>query len=172
MFTHTTRIVAVVLPLVCLGCVDAGRSLDAPLQPVVRAPEEPEPPPLVALPAPPVLLYAEPLPLPPVHVVRVAMEPVGTKALGLVQRVVVEVDVTGGSPGRRPVQAVFVSPQGLAWEQQATEIEMTAGATVTARFTLPVASTFIEDHHLVGAWQVSTLDEGAERASSGFTLEE
>lgn len=172
MFTTTTRIVALVLWVASLGCVDTGRSIEPPLQPVVRLPDAPAPPPVEVLPAPPLLQYAEPLPLPPAHVVRVALEPSGAKALGLVQRVVVEVDVTGGATGRRPVQAVFVSPQGLAWEQQSTEIDMSPGATVVARFTLPVAATFIEDHHLAGAWQVTTLDEGAERATSGFTLEE
>jgi len=167
-----SRVLVVLCAVSGVGCSNAGRAFDAPGSPVERLPEASLLPPVEVLPAPPLLQYSEPLPLPPEHVVRVTLEPAGATTLAQVQRVRVDVAITHGATGQRPVQAVFVAPSGLAWEQQSHTIEMTPGGTVTAHFSLPVAATFIEDHRLSGDWQVTTLDEGAERAFSSFRLEE
>jgi hypothetical protein len=165
------------------GCSDAGRSLDGSLG-VVEVIETPPPIALVReIVAPPMLpslsvfqpvvpefVYVEPLPLPVNHVVRAANSPSGAMSLGVVQSVEVEVEIRGGSAGNRHIAAVFVSPQGLVWERQATIVEGKPGETQLAHFSLPVAATFIEEQQLSGTWQITTLDEGVEQASATFAL--
>jgi hypothetical protein len=165
------------------GCSDAGRRLDGSTA-VVEVIETPPPIALgtTPLPLPPVLpllqaqplapqmVYLEPLPPPARHVVRVATS--ATPRLDLVQSVEVEVEVEGGASGTRHISAVFVSPQGLVWERQGALIDAKPGEKQLAHFSLPVASTFIEQQHLSGTWQITTLDEGLEEASATFSLEE
>lgn len=178
MFVSPRAFVFVFSLLVASACTDAGRALEGSLG-VVEVIETPppialEPTPAVIADAPlvPELIYAEPLPLPPRHVVRVQLEPSGMRSLSEVQSVEVAVEIEGGALGARKIQAVFVSPTGLAWEKQLTWIEGKRGQTQVAHFSLPVAATFISEQQLAGQWQVTTLDEGVEQASANFALEE
>lgn len=147
-----------------------------PAPPVITAqPNDPvvvATPVLTALPAAPELVYFEPLPLPPSHVITAVTAPSSTSHLNEVQSVEVEVEVTGGALGQREISVVFVSPQGLVWQRQAGLIAGKAQGTTSAKFSLPVASTFIEDQQLFGTWKVNSLDEGVELARTTFVLEE
>jgi hypothetical protein len=92
--------------------------------------------------------------------------------MDLVQSVEVDVEVEGGAYGTRHIWAVFVSPQGLVWERQGALIVAKPGEKKLAQFSLPIASTFIEQQHLSGTWKITTFDEGLEEASATFSLEE
>jgi hypothetical protein len=104
--------------------------------------------------------------------VHVSFEPAHARTLAEVQSIEVDVDVEGGPVGTRVVHAVFISPQGFAWEKQPGTIDAKPGEVQRAHFSLPVASTMITEQRLFGAWQVTTLDEGVEHASAAFALEE
>lgn len=163
------------------GCSEAGRRLDGSLA-VVEVIETPPPiaveptplplPVLEAQPLGPVLVYLEPLPPPARHLVHVATAPATTVRMDLVQSVEVDVEVEGGVYGTRHISAVFVSPQGLVWERQGAVIDAKPGEKQRAHFSLPIASTFIEQQHLSGTWRITTLDEGLEQTSATFSLEE
>lgn len=180
MFPHARRKFRALSSLVALalgGCVDQARRLDGS-NAVVEVIETPPPVEVTAPPpsgsavfAGPTLIYVEPLPSPVRHVVSVRLEPAMTK-LDDVQSVEVDVRIEGGVVGDRKIHAVFVSPQGFAWERQAAVITSRAGESATAHFSLPVAATFIADQRLAGTWQITTLDEGVEQASATFALEE
>lgn len=133
---------------------------------------EPTPEPLTAIPAGPTLIYSEPLPMPVRHAVQVVTLPAGATALDDVQSIEVEVEVEGGSQGDRVINAVFVTPQGVAWEKQGTVIAGVPGGKALAHFSLPVAATFIADHRLSGTWRITTLDEGVEQSGATFALED
>jgi hypothetical protein len=157
------------------GCADAGRSLQGSLG-VVEVIETPPPiavepvPLLVALPLVPVEINLEPLPLPARHVVLASTVPAGSSRLSLVQSVEVDVEVEGGAYGAREISAVFVSPQGLVWEKQGEVIDGKRGEKQRAHFSLPIASTFIEEQQLFGTWRVNTLDDGVELATTTFAV--
>lgn len=160
------------------GCSDTRRAWNDSLG-TVEVVEAPPPDALESVPLVPLIqnvpleqIYLEPPPLPLRHVVQVALFPAGARRLEEVQRVEVTVDVEGGAYGSREVSVVFVSPQGLVWERQATRIEGKQGTTQLATFWLPVASTFIDQQRLSGHWQLNTLDQGVEQASATFALEE
>lgn len=176
MFIRTTRWPVIVLTLALLACSEPGRSLElvTASDVEVRPPEMlvTPPPVLEVLPVAPVYEYSEPLPLPARHVVTVTLVPTGARTLHDVQRVEVAVTVDRGAVGQRDISAAFVSPQGLAWETQRARVELTAGGSAVAHFSLPVSSTFLEDQHLVGTWQLTTLDDGVETAAASFTLDE
>lgn len=168
---------AVAWGAVLLGaaCADSGRALSTGLEAVqVRGAPAPAPvspgPPGAVLPQAPELLYAEPSPLPVKHALRVGLQPSGALRLHDVQAAEVDVEVSGGAVGAHEVSALFVSPQGLAWERQAQRVTLAPGATATVRFTLPVANTLIEDHALSGRWTVTTLDDGVEQAATTFEV--
>lgn len=165
--------------VILAGCTDAGRRLDGSLgvvevietpPPIPVASHPPQLTPLLATP-PPQLFFAEPLPSPVRHVVQARLVPAGARALNEVQSIEVEVEVEGGRRGEREIALVFVSPQGLVWERQQALIETTAGGRTTATFSLPVAATFVEEQKLSGDWQVRSIDEGVEQATSSVTLE-
>ncbi len=171
------------LPLtlvVFTGCVDASRTLDGSMgvvEVIETAPPIELTPEVVVAPLPvwpqaPELIYLEPIALPARHVVIVTTSPAQARKLSTVQSVELDVEIEGGAYGAREISAMFVSPQGLVWERQATMIEGKRGEPQVAHFSLPVASTFIEDQHLAGTWQITTLDDGAELASATFALEE
>lgn len=165
------------MALSALGCVDAGRALTTGLEDV-RLIEQSGPDPLPIAPGPlgavippaPELLYAEPAPVPPRHLVRAALAPVGAATLRDAQAAEVIVEVSGGAVGAREVSVLFVSPQGLAWERQARRVDLTPGATVTVRFSLPISNTLVEDQGLFGHWSVTTLDEGVELGATSFEV--
>lgn len=174
MFIRTTRWAVIVLTLALLGCSKSGRSLELVTASGVEV-KPPEhlvtpPPVLEVLPAATVYEYSEPLPLPARHVVAVTLVPADARTLHEVQRVDVDVTVDRGAVGQRQISAAFVSPQGLAWETQQATAELTSGGSAVAHFSLPVAATFIEDQHLAGVWQVTTLDDGAETAAASFEV--
>lgn len=127
-----------------------------------------------SLPAPSLqLVYFDPLPFPPTHAVRTSFVPSTAQTLHTVQAVDVEVVVEGGAYGTRQIAVVFVSPLGLTWERQTALIETQRGSSrQVARFSLPVAATFIEDQQLDGMWRVTTLDENVEKATTTFVLGE
>lgn len=160
-----------------VACADTDRGLTTGLGDV-RVLETSAPDHLPSSPGPlgtvlvpdPELLYAEPAPLPVKHTVRAGLRPTGAPRLRDVQAAEVEVEVSGGALGARELSALFVSPQGLAWERQSKRVSVSAGATVTVRFTLPVANTLIEDQGLAGRWSVTTLDDGVEQASTTFEV--
>ncbi|MFZ5440685.1 MAG: hypothetical protein ACOZQL_11805 [Myxococcota bacterium] len=136
--------------------------------PIEVTPTQPSAPAIIV----PVLQYVEPLPLPPRHTVHVSFVPASARRLDELQSVELDVEVEGGAPGTRTLHAVFVSPQGLAWEKQPAVIDARPGVTQRAHFSLPVAATMISDQRLAGSWQVTMLDEGVEQASASFALEE
>lgn len=176
---NTRRLLALLSAvLAASACTDAARAFTDTATPVeVRPPVEPPPPP----PPPPLtpllpparveLVYTEAPPLPLTHALRARLVPTGARTLREVQAVEVEVDVRGGPAGQREVAVQFVSPQGLVWERKALRLDRAQGELGTARFSLPVASTFLEEQALAGAWQVSSFDEGVAQASATFTLE-
>jgi hypothetical protein len=175
MFTRTTRRAVIVLTLGLLACLEPGRSLElATVSNVEVQPPEPlvTPPVLEVLPAAPVYVYSEPVPLPARHVVTVRLVPEGARTLHDVQRVEVDVTVDRGAVGRRRISAAFATATGLAWETQQATVEVAEGVSAVAHFRLPVAGTFLEEQRLAGTWQVTTLDEGVEVAAASFTLEE
>ncbi|MDP2269257.1 MAG: hypothetical protein Q8K32_00925 [Archangium sp.] len=166
--------------MVFTSCVDASHQLDGSsgvVEVIETAPPVDLTPEPVIAPLPlallaPELIYLEPIALPARHVVIATTSPAQSRKLGAVQSVEIEVEVEGGAYGAREISAVFVSPQGLVWERQATLIDARRGEKQVAHFSLPVASTFIEDQQLSGTWQITTLDDGAELASATFALEE
>lgn len=133
---------------------------------------EPTPEPLTAISAGPTLVYTEPLPMPVRHAVQVVTFPAGATGLDEVQSIEVDVEIEGGVSGDRVISAVFITPQGVAWEKQGTVIAAVAGGRALAHFSLPVASTFIADQRLSGTWRVTTLDQSVEQTGASFTLEE
>ncbi|MEW6432877.1 MAG: hypothetical protein AB1730_15340 [Myxococcota bacterium] len=173
MFIRTILRAVIVLTPAMLACSEPGRHLELVTASDVEVrPPEPlvTPPVLEVLPVAPVYQYAEPLPLPARHVVTVTLVPAGARRLRDVQRVNVDVTVDRGAVGQRRISAAFVSPQGLAWETQHATVDLAPGGIAVAHFSLPVASTFIEDQNLFGAWQVTTLDDGVETAAAGFEV--
>lgn len=171
MFIRTIRISTALVALTLWGCSDRA-ALETTVSPVRADPPVTPvtPPPLAVLPAQPVYQYSEPLPLPPRHVVVVTLVPAGARTLHEVQRVDVDVTIDRGAVGQRRINAAFITPQGLAWETQQATVELATGGSAVAHFSLPVAATFIEDQHLAGAWQVTTLDDGAETAAASFEV--
>ncbi len=166
--------------VVFTGCVDASHKLDGSwgvvevieTAPPIALTPDPVIAPLPLAPLLPELIYLEPMPLPARHVVIATTSPASSRQLSTVQSVEIEVEIEGGASGAREISAVFVSPQGLVWERQATLIDARRGEKQVARFSLPVASTFIEEQQLSGTWKIITLDDGAELASATFALEE
>lgn len=160
--------------LVLSGCTDRAPRLLTPAAPIDVIEAAPVAPitvePLPALPIVPEPVYLVPMPLPARHQVTTAALPAGATTLDLVQSVEVEVEVVGGEVGSREIAAVFVTPQGLVWQRQASRTTMGAEGALIAHFSLPVAATFIEDQQLFGRWQVLTLDDGVEQASASFEL--
>lgn len=165
------------LVLSAAGCADAGRTLTTDLDDV-RVLEQSGPDPLPVSPGPlgavippgPELLYAEPAPCPPRHLVRAALLPAGATTLRTAQAAEVTVEVSCGAVGAREVSVLFVSPQGLAWERQARRVAVARGATETVSFKLPISNTLVEDQALSGRWSVTTLDEGVELATTSFEV--
>lgn len=129
--------------------------LAAPGEPQVIAPEP---------------VFFMPVPPPARHVVTASAAPAGAQALDVVQSMELDVEVSGGALGHREIAVVFISPQGVVWERQVSVIDARADDPQRVHFSLPVASTFIEDQRLSGAWQVMTLDDGVELATTTFTL--
>ena len=176
---HRTYLLSLTL-VVFTGCIDASLTLDGSLGVVevieTAPPIELTTEPVIALlplgPQVPELIYLEPIALPAQHVVIATTFPAQSRKLSTVQSVEIDVEIEGGAYGAREISAVFVSPQGLVWERQTTMIEGKRGQTQVAHFSLPVASTFIEDQQLSGTWQITTLDDGVELASATFALEE
>lgn len=162
--------------LVLSGCSDNALRFQTPVGPVEVIESAPiaaitaEPPPLPAVLAGPELVYLEPLPAPPKHVVTAIASPAGATELNRVQSLEIDVAVEGGAVGRRAISVIFVSPLGLVWQRQRELIDMRAGETKVVQFSLPVAATFIEEQQLFGAWQLITLDGEVEQASTSFTL--
>lgn len=167
--------------LISAGCNEPGRRLDGSLNGVeviaTPAPEElvPEPAPQLAplgearvLEPQPV--YLEPLPPAARHVVSTSAAPAGALSLDTVQSIEVDVEVSGGTLGHREIAVAFISPQGVVWERQVSLIDARAAAAQRVHFSLPVASTFIEDQQLSGTWQVTTMDEGVVLGTTTFTL--
>ena len=158
------------------GCSDLAVRFVTPVGPVdvietaPIAPLTPEPLPLPAVLATPELIYLEPLPLPPKHVVTATAFPAGSAELDTVQNVDVEVAVEGGPVGTRTISVIFVSPLGQVWQRQREVIDMRAGEMQRVVFSLPVAATFIEEQRLSGEWRFITLDGEVEQATTTFTL--
>lgn len=115
-------------------------------------------------------VFFAPVPPPARHVITASATPAGAQALDAVQSVELEVEVSGGALGHREISAVFISPQGVVWERQVSIIDARPDEAQRVHFSLPVASTFVEDQRLSGAWQVMTLDDGVELATTTFTL--
>ncbi len=145
------------------GAVDVIET--APIAPITE-----DPAPLPAVLATPELIYLEPLPPPPKHVVTATAFPAGSAELDTVQNVEVEVAVEGGAVGTRFISVIFVSPLGQVWQRQREVIDMHTGETQRVLFSLPVAATFIEEQRLSGEWQFITLDGEVEQATTTFTL--
>ena len=137
----------------------------APIAPITE-----ELPPLPAVLVTPQLIYLEPMPPPPKHVVTAIASPAGSAELDTVQNVDVEVTVEGGAIGTRTISVIFVSPLGQVWQRQREVIDMHAGETQRVVFSLPVAATFIEEQRLSGEWRFITLDGEVEQATTTFTL--
>lgn len=162
--------------LVLSGCSDHANRFQTPAGAVEVIESAPvaaitaEPPVLPAVLVGPELVYLEPLPPPPRHVVTATPFPAGATALNWVQSVEIDVTVEGGSVGTRAISVIFVSPLGLVWQRQRELIDARAGEAQVVHFSLPVASTFIEEQQLSGAWQLITLDGEVEQASTTFTL--
>lgn len=175
MFIRSIRWAVILLTLSLFGCWEPARAVElSTTSDVELLPPEPivAPPPLEVLPIAPVYQYSEPVPLPARHVVAVTMVPEHARTLHDVQRVELTVTVDRGAVGQRHIAAAFASPQGLAWETQHATVELAAGGTAVVHFSLPVSATFLEDQHLAGAWQVTTLDDGVETAAARFTIDE
>ena len=119
--------------LVLSGCSDSSRRLETPVGLVDVIEAHPVAPldiePLPALPVAPEPVYLSPLPLPVRHAASAATSPAGTRLLGEVQSVEVDVEVEGGALGTREISVLFVSPQGLVWQRQATLIAASGWAT-------------------------------------------
>ena len=158
------------------GCSDLATRFGTPAVPVdvieaaPIAPITEETPTLPAVLATPELIYLEPLPPPPKHVVTATAFPSGTTDLNTVQSMEVEVTVEGGPVGTRAISVIFVSPLGLVWQRQRESIDVHAGEAQVVHFSLPVAATFIEEQQLSGQWQLTTLDGEVEQATTNFTL--
>lgn len=167
--------VAALAALTLAACPAAGPGNNSPAvevpPPAFVALDTPEPYATVE-PLPPQLLYVELPPSPPQHRVSARLVPDGAASLRLVERVEVTVEVSGGPVGNRDVGVVFVSPAGLAWQQQVRRVDAVRGEALTVQFSIPVAATLIEDHALAGRWAVTTLDDGVERAAADFVLPE
>jgi hypothetical protein len=135
---------------------------DVPLTP---APEPLE----VHLVAPTQLLAAEPLPLPARHRLTLSARPAGARSLGQLEALDVEVAVEAGPRMLREVSVVFVSPLGLAWEHQ-TRVHDGVAGDATLRFSLPIATTLVEDQGLSGTWTITSHDSGRDVATASFEV--
>lgn len=168
--------------VVFTGCTELARRVDGSLG-VVELIETA--PPIAVTPTPVIpdpvgpsstVILSEPTftmaaPIPARHRVTITPMPAGARSIDQIQSLEVDVEVTGGVLGSREIAAVFISPQGLVWERQLTLVESLEGAAMSAHFSLPVASTFIEEQQLSGRWQIDTLDDGAPVGTSDVQLE-
>lgn len=168
--------------VVFAGCTDLARRVDGSLGVVelieTAPPIEVVPTPVVPSPVGPSsqVILSEPIfamaaPPPARHRVTITPQPVGARSLDQIQSLEVDVEVTGGVLGSREISAVFISPQGLVWERQLTLLDAQGAAAMNAHFSLPVASTFIEEQQLSGRWQIDTLDDGAPVGTGEVQLE-
>ncbi|NBD11223.1 MULTISPECIES: hypothetical protein [Corallococcus] len=134
-------------------------------QPPPPAPVDGPPPDEVVEEEPPPV--ASPPPSGSAQVVGAGSEPVG---LSEVQQVDVDF-VVSGVRGKGQVDVEFITPGGRPYEKRSTAVEAPPEESRTLRFSLPVAGTTVSMARMTGTWQVRFFLDGAQLATTSFTLE-
>ncbi|MBN8225922.1 hypothetical protein JYK02_00180 [Corallococcus macrosporus] len=122
-----------------------------------------EPPPEVVEEEPP------PAPLPPPSGSAVVVGE-GSAPLSEVQQVDVDF-VVSGVRNKGLVDVEFIAPGGRPYEKRSATVEAPPEETRTLRYSLPVAGTPVSMTRMTGTWQVRFFLDGAQLATTSFTLE-
>jgi hypothetical protein len=137
----------------------------APVDPPVDPGEEPPPGEVEPEPEPEA---PPPVPPPPTGSAQV----VGEESSALAQVQQVDVDfVVSGVRGKGQVDVEFIAPGGRPYEKRTGTVEAPPEESRTLRYSLPVAGTPVATARMTGTWRVRFFLDGAQLASTAFTLE-
>ncbi|WP_223632143.1 hypothetical protein [Corallococcus sp. EGB] len=143
-----------------------------PPAPVVEQPPPQEPPPEEPPPEePPPEEEPPPVALPP-PAGSAAVVGAGSEPAPLSEVLQVDVDfVVSGVRNKGLVDVEFIAPGGSPYEKRSATVEAPPEETRTLRYSLPVAGTSVSMSRMTGTWQVRFFLDGAQLATTSFTLE-